>query len=62
MLSVGRERVAGVRWLKEVVRGASKSNKGRGDAIISLCEGGALAKVKTAEAFGEQARAEDTHE
>ena len=38
-----------MKWLKEVVRGAPKTNKGRIDTIISLYEGGVIGNVKTAE-------------
>ena len=49
MLSMGRRRVTGVKWLREVSRGAPKANKPRIDYIIALYEIGEIAKVSTAE-------------
>ena len=49
MLSMGRKRVVGVKWLKEVARGAPKTHKDRDRAIISFCEGGVIGNGKTAE-------------
>jgi len=49
MLSMGRRRVAGMKYLKEVVRGAPKYNKDRIQTILNLYEGGAIGNVKTAE-------------
>ena len=60
MLSMGRKRVAGVKWLKEVARGAPKANKGRIDTIINLYEGGTIGNVKTAENILERLASKST--
>ena len=49
MLSMGRRRVTGVKWLREVARGAPKTNKPRIEYIIELYEKGEIANLKTAE-------------
>jgi hypothetical protein len=36
MVSMGRRRVAGVKWLREVARGAPKGNRARINYIIEL--------------------------
>ena len=54
MLSMGRRRVTGVKWLREVSRGAPKANKARIDYIIVLYEIGEIAKVSTAENIAER--------
>ena len=46
---MGRRRVTGVKWLREVARGAPKTNKPRIDYIIELYEKGEIANLKTAE-------------
>ncbi len=49
MVSMGRRRVAGIKWLREVSRGAPKGNKARIDNIIKLYESNDTANIKTAE-------------
>ena len=46
---MGRRRVAGVKWLREVARGAPKGNKARINYIIELYESNEIANIKTAE-------------
>ena len=46
---MGRRRVTGVKWLREVSRGAPKANKARIDYIIELYEKSEIANLKTAE-------------
>ena len=46
---MGRRRVTGVKWLRDVSRGAPKANKARIDYIIELYEKGEIANLKTAE-------------
>ncbi len=48
MLSMGRRWVTGVKWLREVSRGAPKANKARIDYIVELYEKGEIANLKTA--------------
>ena len=54
MLSMGRRRVTGVKWLREVAKGAPKTNKARIDYIIELYEIGEIAKISTAESIIER--------
>ncbi len=49
MLSMGRRRVAGVKCLREISRGAPKGNKVRLDNIVKLYESGEIGNLKTAE-------------
>lgn len=49
MLSKGRRRVTGVKWLREVARGAPTVNKARINYIIELYEKGEIGNLKTAE-------------
>ena len=49
MVSMGRRRVAGVKYLREVARGAPKGNRARMNHIIELYESNEIANIKTAE-------------
>ena len=49
MVSMGRRRVAGVKRLREVARGAPKGNRARINYIIELYESNEIANIKTAE-------------
>ena len=51
MVSMGRRRVAGVKYLREVARGAPKGNRERIDNIVKLYESNEIKNIKTAEAI-----------
>jgi hypothetical protein len=44
--SMGRSRVAGVKWLREVSRGAPKANKASIDNIVKLYESSEIANLE----------------
>ncbi len=51
---MNRRRVTGVKWLREVAKGAPKTNKARIDYIIELYEKGEIANMLTAESIIER--------
>ncbi len=48
-VNMGRRRVDGLKWLREVSRGAPKANKASIDNIINFDESSDIAHLKTAE-------------